>query len=70
MNSIIPPSALVRLQEIDKLVQICRYDEQHHCRSSLSPAEFRNLQRMRVKQFNFLVEKLYEDITLFLVQNL
>lgn len=66
----IPPKALARLQELNKYVEIVRYDEQMGYCSDMSPSEFAKVQRLRVKQFNFLVEKLYEEITLFLIQDL
>ena len=69
MATIIPPRALRRLQQINKFVEIVRYDGQHKC-PWLSPSEFKKLQRSRVKDFNFLIEKLYEEITLFLIQDL
>lgn len=66
----IPPRALDVLLEINKYIEIVRYDEQMGYCSQMSPSDFKKLQRLRVKQFNFLVEKLYEEITLFLIQDL
>lgn len=66
----IPPRALAVLSQINKYIEIVRYDEQMGYSSSYSPSEFKKIQRQRVKEFNFLIEKLYLEITLFLIQDL
>lgn len=39
-------------------------------REQMSPPEYRDMMRFYVKQFNFYVEKFYEQDTLFLIRDL
>lgn len=65
----IPPKVLERLDKINRFVELIRYDELVQKFSiDFNPSEYKKIQRRRVKEFNFLVEKLYEEITLFLIQ--
>lgn len=67
----IPPKVLERLDKINRFVELIRYDELVQKFSiDFNPSEYKKIQRRRVKEFNFLVEKLYEEITLFLIQSL
>ena len=64
-------SLLTTLGEVQRYATLIRSLELDvHLRDELSPSEYRRLMRQYVKEFNFLVEKLYEQDTLFLIQNL
>lgn len=61
-------STLWQIERYASLIRAAYLDV--HLREQMSPAEFRKMMYQYVKEFNFLVEKFYEQDALFLIQNL
>lgn len=67
-NPQLSPILLSTLSQIERYACLIRATALDvHLEQEMSPSELRRLLKHYIKEFNFLVEKLYEQDTLFLI---